>query len=463
MAQTPSHVRLTPYAGRQILTDLGLLVPRSYPKFIKIYPSLAQKNYIVMREAQNSASTGSVGMYTANKEFYQWQQKGKNAPSWKVTALVTGGGAGQNITVTVAAGYYQTSNGVAGSLSTPAPGHYYSNDTTGQVYQVVSVNTTTPSAHTVVLRPTDETITASVATTDLLVFEPTVVGEASGSQETIVQLDQKVTNYCATIKTTKTFSDWNLFEKLDIPNNPTGFDHYKPRQMWNEYDLFLLQQEKLLMFGKPFTNISGVVNQHTGLVPNVKANGQTDTTSTVVNAAFFENFRRLVDAEGYSDEFDYLLNLELRMKIENFIGSTYNAGAIVYKTGDAFSGEGAEINRNFKAYDVHGIKTNFRTYDYFSSANIYGAAVNTGYYNNAGLLIPRGEGVNPEDGTNVPRFNIRWQGMSESDTPIRMRATGGLAPTPTDDTEKLVISHVATKGLQAFGLNGYIWTQLAAA
>jgi len=461
MAGTPSHVRMTPFANRQILTDLGLLVPRSYPKFIKTYADLASKNYIVIREAQNSANTGAIGMYTKNKEFYQWQQKGKNAPSWRGSAA-TGTGAGANITTTVAAGYYQTSGGVAGVLSPPAPGHYYFNDTNGQSYQVVSVNSSTPGAHTVVLRPTDATVTATLLATDYLVFDPTVVGEGSGSQETIIQLDEKKTNYCATIKSTKSFSDWNLFETIDIPNDPSGFDHFKPRQMFNEYDLFLMQQEKLLMFGRPFTNIAGVVNQHTGLIPNVIANGQTDTTSTVVNAAFFQNFRRLTDAEGYSMEYDYLMSLELRMKVEDFLASTYTGGAIVYKNADAFEGAGAEINRNFKAYDVHGIKVNFMTYQYFSSANVYGTPVNSGFYNNAGLLIPRGDGVDPGDGTNVPRFNIRWQGQSEQDAPIRVRATGGLAPTPTDDTEKLVISHVTTKGLQAFGLNGYIWTKLSA-
>lgn len=458
-AGTPSHVRMTPFANRQILTDLGLLVPRSYTEFIKKYPTLASSNYIVTREAQNSASTGAIGMYTKNKEFYQWQQKGKNAPSWKVTTTVTGAGAGQNITVTVAAGYYQTSGGVAGVLSPPAPGHFYSNDTTGQVYQVVSVNSGTPSAHTVVLRPVDSTVTASVATTDLLVFEPTVVGEGSGSQETIIQLDERVANYCATIKSTKSFSDWNLFETIDIPNNPSGFDHFKPRQMYNEYDLFLMQQEKLLMFGKPFTNIAGVVNQHTGLIPQVIAGGQVDTTSTAINAAYFDSQKRLIDAEGYSNEYDALMNIEFRIKWENFLATTYTAGAIVYEK--AFEGDAMEINRNFKAYNINGIKTNVMTYDYFSSAKIYGAAVNSGIYNNACLMIPRGEGVDPDSGTNVPRFNIRWQGQSEQDAPIRVRATGGLAPTPTDDTEKLVISHVTTKGLQAFGLNGYMWTKLA--
>lgn len=456
MAGTPSHVRLSNGANRQILTDLSLLIPRSYPEFIKKYPDLASKNYIVTREYQSSVKAGAAGMYTPNKEYYHWTQKGKNAPSWKVTATVTGAGAGQNITVTVAAGYYQS----LGVYSPPAPGHYYRNDTTGQMYRVESVNSTTPNAHTVVLRPVKAAVTASVATTDLLVFSPTVVGERSGTQETIVQVDERINNFCATIKSSKTFTDWNLFERLDIPNNPAGFDHYKPRQMYNEYDLFLMQQETLLMEGDTFDNIPEVENQHTGLIPLVQAYGQTDTSSTTVNDAYFANLARLIDAEGYGKEYDSLLNFELRMKMENFIASTYTAGALVYALPEAFKGEGAEIWRNFKAYNIHGIQMNFFTYDYFSSANIYGAPINTGYYNNAALHIPRGFGVD-KNGTNVPRFDVRWQGQSAQDAPIRVRATGGLAPVPTNDVEELVISHVTYKGIQAFGMNGYIWTQLA--
>lgn len=448
MAQTPSHSYLPSGINYNYLTDLSLLVPRAYEKFIQIYPDLASKNYIILREAQGALK------YTPNKQFYQWQPMGKNAPSWKGSAIT--GAAGASVTTTVQAGYYTD----AGTLSPPAPGHYYFNDTNGQLYQVASVNRTTPNSHTVVLNQTDSTVATAILATDLLVFYPTVVGEKSGSQSTIAQNDIKVVNYCATIKTTKEFTDWALFERLDIPNSPAGFDHIKPRQMYNEYDLFLAQQELLTMFGKPFNNIAGVQNQHTGVVWNVINNGNADFTSTNVDSAFFDNLRRGIDANGYSDSYDWLMNIELRMKVENFIASTYNAGAIVYKNADAFAGQGATINRNFKAYDVHGITVNFKTYDYFSSANIYGGAPNSGYWNNAGLMIPRGDGIDPDTGLNVPRFSVRWQGQSEQDAPIKVRPTGGWAPTPTDDIEHLLISHVATKGVQMFGLNGYFFQQL---
>lgn len=445
--QTPSQVSLTPGVNYQFESDLALLVPRAYPKYINQFPSLASKNYILLREAQNA------GLYTNNKTFYQWTKKGKNAPSFQITTNATPGTPSG--TITCAAAYMYDSN----TLSPFGNGWYFRNQSTGQVVQLTncvnSVGVTTATATT-----TDGS-NLSILTTDLMTWSATVVGERSGSQTTMATIDVKVTNYCATIKTTQEFTDWAMFEKLDIPGDPAGFDRIRYRQSYDETDRFFFQQEDLLMFGKPITNITGVPNNHTGLLPNVIANGQTDVTSTVVNQAYFDQIRRNIDAQGYSMKFDALLNIELRIKWENFIMSTYNAGSIVLANRDAFVGEGATINRNFKAYDFHGIELDFMTYDYFSTANVFGGQPNTGLYNNAALLIPRGDGVDPEDGTNVPRFQIRWQGVGAGEAPVKMRLTGGLAPVPTNDVEELVVSHVTTKGLQAFGINGYQYLKLA--
>lgn len=444
--QIPSQVSLA-NINYQYESDLSMLVPRAYPKFIKQFPSLASKNYIVLREAQNA------GLYTANKTFYQWTQKGKNAPSFKVQTAVNPGSSSGTITCSTA---YQFD---ANTLSPFGNGWYFTNDTTGQTIQLT--NCVNSGGVTTATATTTDGTNLLINTTDLMTWDATVVGEASGTQTTMATIDVKVTNYCATIKSSQTFTDWSMFERLDIPNNPAGFDKIRFRQQADERDRFLFQQEKLLMFGRPITNISGVPNNHTGLIPNMQANATTDTTSTIVNQAYFDNINRNIDAQGYSDEFDALLNLELRMKWENFIASTFNAGAFTYLAEDAFKGQAAEVNRNFKAYSFHGKKLNFMTYDYFSTANVFGGQPNTGLWNNACALIPRGDGVNPEDGTNVPRFQIRWQGVTEGASAIKLRLTGGLAPIATDDIEHLIVSTVTTKGLQAFGINGYQWLQLA--
>lgn len=444
--QNPSQVSLS-NINYQYESDLSMLVPRAYPKFIKQFPWLASKNYIVLREAQGA------GVYTDNKQFYYWTQKGKNAPAFMVATAINSGTSSGTITCSTA---YQFDNN---TLSPLGNGWYYRNQTSGQVVQLSNV-VNSGGATTATATTTDGT-PLIIGATDLMTWSATVVGEASGSQTPMVTNDIKNTNYAATIKSTQIFTDWAMFERLDIPNSPSGYDKIRYRQQADERDRFLFQQEDLLMFGKPITNISGVPNNHIGLIPQVLVGGVTDLVSTVVNQAYFDNIRRNIDAQGYSMEYDALLNIELRMKWENFIASTFNAGSLVYKNEDAFKGEGAEINRNFKAYDFHGIKLNFMTYDYFSVANINGGAPNSGLYNNAALLIPRGEGIDPESGVNAPRFSVRWQGVSEGSSPIKLRLTGGLSPRETDDIEHLVVSTVTTKGLQAFGLNGYQFLQLA--
>jgi len=442
MAGQPSHISVA-QANRQLLSDLSLLNEATYPTFIERYPELLRDNYIVTRESQGALS------YTANKKFFHWTQSGKDIPMWKATADVTAvaGAAG---VATIASGYYKTS----GTYSAPAVGHYYMNDTNGELYNITAVNKATADAHTVTLKNVLAAGGVNIDTADALIYKPTIVGEASGTQQGLYRVDEKLTNYCATIKTSQTFTDWNLFEKIETP----GFNNsYKFRQQASERAKFMYDQEQLLMFIDSFDNVAGVTNQHRALIPLVKAYGQVDTSSTAINTAFFQGLARLIDAEGYSWEYDALMNINFRFKFEDYLRATYGAGGGI-QWAKAFSDGPMQINDNFNAYSVDGIKFNFTTYKHFSSAAIAGAAPNTGYYNNAALLIPRGFGVDGE-GTNVPRFAVRWQGESASDNPIRIRQTGGLAKPPTDDVENLTISHVTTKGIDPFGLNSYMWLQ----
>src|ERR1700760_3943787 len=91
-SQQPSQVGIQAGVTYQYESDLSMLVPRAYPKFIKQFPSLASKNYIVLREAQGS------GVYTPNKQFYQWTQRGKNIPQFQVSNTVSSGTSSGTIT-----------------------------------------------------------------------------------------------------------------------------------------------------------------------------------------------------------------------------------------------------------------------------------------------------------------------------------------------------------------------------
>lgn len=443
MAGQPSRISVS-QATRTLLSDLSMLNEQTYSVFIDKYPDLAKENYIVTREAQGA------GVYTDNRKFFHWTQKGKDIPMWQHTGVALATAAGVAGVATIAAGYYGTS----GTTSAPAVGHFYMNDTNGELYNITAVNKGTANAHTVTLKNVLAAGGVNLASTDALIYKPTIVGEASGTQQGLYSIDEKLTNYCATIKSSQKFTDWNLFEKIETPGYGNS---YKLRQQAKEQKKFMYDQEQLLMFIDSFDNVDGVVNQHRALIPLVKSYGQVDTSSTAINAAFFQGIARLIDAEGYSSEYDALMNINFRFKFEEYLRTTYGAnGSTIWA--EAFKDGPIAIKDAWRKYEVDGVIYNISTYKHFSSSAIAGAEVNTGYYNNACLMIPRGFGVQP-DGTNVPRFRVRYQAENEGDAAIKIRQTGGLAKPATDDTEHLIISHVANKGIDPFGLNGYMWLQ----
>src|ERR1700676_5037872 len=124
--QQPAQVGLQAGVTYQYESDLSMLVPRAYPKFIKQFPSLASKNYIVLREAQGS------GLYTPNKQFYHWTQRGKNIPIFQVLNPVASGTSSGTITLNPV---YQFDNN---TISPFGNGFYFVNNTTGQVVQLTN-------------------------------------------------------------------------------------------------------------------------------------------------------------------------------------------------------------------------------------------------------------------------------------------------------------------------------------
>ena len=175
--QQPSQVALSAGVTYQYESDLSMLVPRAYPKFIKQFPSLASKNYIVLREAQGS------GLFTHNKQFYQWTQKGKNIPIFQITNSVISATSSGTITLNPA---YQYDNN---TISPFGNGFFFVNNTSGQVVQLTNcVNTggvTTATATT-----TDGT-TLTILSTDWMQWKVTVVPESSGTQTTMSTVDVK--------------------------------------------------------------------------------------------------------------------------------------------------------------------------------------------------------------------------------------------------------------------------------
>lgn len=442
-----------PQATRQLLTDLGLLNPRSYPEFIEKYPSIVQDNYIVGME-----STGKI-LYTPNRVFYHWESLGKVLPAFRVNgggSPVTGS-AGADVTVTLTAGSHYNS----GADSPVAQGYEFTDNTTNRTYLVISVNKGTPSAHTAVLRPNKQSGATSIADGEQLNYKGRPhTEEGSGKKQGLFAREEKITGEATTIRTDQEFTDLNMFEKTDIPDSPAGYSFYRIRQTDKETERFSAVQELQLMLGDSTDNLAatGQNSAATGLVQQIFGRGQA-VNQSAVDAEYFRALKRRIEAEGFSSEYHLLADTELEIKVQDYLKGNYPAGQVVYAS---FNGsKDVALSQNFESYNIYGINYHIKSYKYFNAARTWGADLQTGFFNSFGIFIPQGEGVDPHTGLKVGRFTVRYQSTGEGG-PIVMVGSEGMFAEPKVGVEAVLrVSNVTYKGIESFGLNGYLDSKIA--
>lgn len=432
-------------ASRQLLTDLGLLVPRAYPEFVEKYPSIVQDNYIVGME-----SVGNL-LFTQNRVFYHWESFGKTLPAFRVTGAVSGS-AGADVTVVLSAASHYDS----GTKAPIAAGYEFTNNTTNQTFLVISINSGTPSAFSAVLRPNKQTGATVIADGEQFNYKGRPhTEEGSTKKQGLFAREEKISNEATTIRTDQDFTDLSMFEKTDVPDSPAGYSYYRIRQTDKETERFMGVQELQLMLGDSTDNL-GATNQNsnaTGLVQQVFARGQAVNQSGV-NASLFQALKRRIEAEGYSSEYHALLDTEYEIAVQDYIKGNYPAGQVVYAS---FNGQqSVALSQNFESYNIYGITYHLKSYKYFNASRTWGADLQTGFFQNFGLFIPQGTGMDPVTGKAVGRFTVRYQAQKEGDPIINVAQYGRWAEPPVGTDSILSISNITFKGIESFGLNGYL-------
>lgn len=431
----------------QQLSDLSMLSVRwgTWPTFIEKYPSLVAQSYILQAEGSGA------GLYTPTRQFRHWEPNGKTLPQFVAVAGVTGGGAGAAITVTLTAGSHISS----GALSPVAIGYVFENSRSGQVYRVSAVNKTVAGAHTATLVITDSAVIASVNINDVLIYRgPVLREEASTALDSEFRHEVAVTGECRTIRDDMTFTDRNLFEKTENPSGNYKFFNAQVNGVMTPR--FVAIQEQDLMLGVSANNLGVNNSAGRGLVPQVRAGG-TQVPGSAVDAAFWQSVKRRVAAEGYSNEYDLLADTELYMQIQDYIGTAFNNGAIIYEE-PASSKKPMDIARNYKSFNIHGVKFNLLDYYYFNQHASHGVPLaSTTSYDVFGLFIPQGEAPDAKTGAPVKRFAVRYEAENEGDAAVQSFEYGGMADANKNGTlTKSVVMHT-NKGIETFAVNGYLY------
>ena len=425
--------------GRQFVSDLSILKPQYYDKFIEKYGS---QNYTQLLEALGMKAT------VPSREFFHFESKGKlhSAVQLSGGALATVA-AGAAVDVTIAAGY------VDGGKSPLRVGEVVENAATGVQYKITAVASATVCTIKPLLAAIDANDDLGANSTAFLLFRGiTEAGEASSKFNSLTGLTEKKTFYTTEIREDFSITDRAKIEELYFEVN--GQAYYTYKGLDEAVRRFMNNKEFKLMFGSAADNITGTVGA-TGLIPQIKAGGQnyqwgTDSSFTIAD---FHALARLADFNGGAQEYHFLMDSYLRTAVDDSLFSTYGNGAILWA--NAGGSQDMAIKYGFDSLKIDGTTFHLKKYLPFNAEAVYGVTPTTSLYKNSGILIPMKEGRDAQSGDKIPSLRIVTNEV-EPGKEVKVWETGALAKVPTSDKMELNVHHMAYAGVQVFAANQYI-------
>ena len=425
--------------GRQFVSDLSILKPQYYDKFIEKYGS---QNYTQLLEA--------LGMKAVvpSREVFHFESKGKLHSAVQLNGgALASVAAGAAIDVEIAAGF------VDNGKSPLRVGEVVENAATGVQYKIMAVASATVCTIKPLLSTIDANDDLGATSTAFLLFRGiTEAGEASTKTSTLTGLTEKKTFYTTEIREDYSITDRAKIEELYF--SVDGQAYYTYKGLDEAVKRFMNNKEFKLMFGSAANNITGTVGA-TGLIPQIKAGGQnyqwgTDSAFTIAD---FHALARLADFNGGAQEYHFLMDSYLRTAVDDSLFSTYGNGAILWA--NAGGSQEVALKYGFDSLKIDGTTFHLKKYLPFNAEAVYGVAPTTSLYKNSGILIPMKEGRDANTGDKIPSLRIVSNEV-EAGKEVKVWETGALAKVPTSDKMELNVHHMAYCGLQVFAANQYI-------
>lgn len=425
---------------RQFVSDLSILKPQYYDKFIEKYGS---QNYTQLLEALGMKAT------VPSREYFHFESKGKLH-----SAVQLNGGTLTNVAAGAAIDVVISNSFVDNGKSPLRVGEVVENAATGVQYKITAV----ASATACTIKPLSASIDANTdlgadSTAFLLFRGITEAGEASSKFNTLTGLTEKKTFYTTEIREDFSITDRAKIEELYF--NVDGQAYYTYKGLDEAVRRFMNNKEFKLMFGKPTDNITGTVGA-TGLVPQIEAGGQTyqwNASSSGFTIDDFHALARLADFNGGAQEYHFLMDSYLRTVVDDALFNKYQNGAIVWA--NAGGSQELAVKYGFDSLKIDGTTFHLKKYLPFNAEAVYGVAPTTEYYKNSGILIPMKEGRDAANGDKIPSLRIVTNEV-EAGKDVKVWETGALAKVPTSDKMELNVHHMAYCGIQVFGANQYI-------
>lgn len=445
----PSNISQAVSNRAILLTDLQMLKPHCYPQFVENY---GQQSYIVILDMLGKTEK------IQGRDYHHFENRGKLHSKVTVQTAVVAPAAGADVTVVATAGDHFNS----GTQSPWRVGETVRTSSSGFEGKVVSVNKTTPNAHSAVIRPHKTTVAfVSAGSANLLAGEMlqfmggTEAGERSAAIDPLIPLPRKISNTTTEVRDCWRETDRSLIEELNYTVDGQPFFKYKG--MGDTQKRFMNNKALKLMYGDVADNLGalgGSVGTQ-GLIPRVRIDGQTQAyTAGSLGIPDIHSVSRLLDFNGGAQEYHWLQDVFQNQEFNDELFQQYNGGAIIWNS----VGGSAEIaiGYGFKSVEIDGYVYHVRKEPTFNPQVVWGAAptVGTPEFQNFGVFIPQKQFTDPVRKVTLPAASIVYN-AAPGESELKVWETGAFAKENKTEVAELAVHFLCYPGGRWFGVNQY--------
>ena len=470
----PGAISVSGGVTRALISDLQLLTPQYYNKYVEKYGSeeffMWLATYGGMEEVKN-------------RNFFWFENRGKLMVAVSNKTLITGVTAGGSITVQIAAADIFAQNGTTNQspLRVGETVRIASTNVEGYISAVTTTTLTNDTA-TVLPKQTGQKLVSAGQASSLLAGEVLIfggntdVGEASSSIEPLIHLDKKYENNITEMR--ESWSATDLAEMAEVfyssgvsgteaaGGGQSGTSFFTLKGLKKANTRYLNNIESKLMRGdiqnNTAINTTSVGTQ--GFIPKIQADGETVSyTPGTLDIAKLHEITRIMDVNGCAKDNLWLQDIYQRQNFSDGIFKEFPAGAWVWGSNE--KSEEANINYGVQSIMIDGYRFGVKKYSQFNTEVTTGLTPTTDAFRNYGIICPQGSTRDAKDSTKeYKNIQVMYQAPVKGGTignGIRVWQWGGGSMNPTDGTMRDHVEMIAYRGLRVAAANQFIQVQSA--
>jgi hypothetical protein len=467
----PGQISTSTGPTRALMSTLQILKPHWYNKFVEKY---GDENWTWWISAYGGMEE------VKGRDYFWFENRGKLMQAVGVAAAVTANTNGATVTFTLASGFHFDS----GTLTPIRVGETVRVASTNVEGEIIAITDTTPNAFQFQVRPKQTGQNLATAgstqflTTDYLLLGGDMdAGEASGSINPQIHLDQRYSNTTTEMRETWRATDRAEMEEVFYDSGVSGSEPLGGAQAGTSYFTYkgLVKANQRYVNNVEFKLMRGDIVNNTGLntttsvgtqgvIPKIQEDGEVvGYTPGNLDIAKLHEITRIMDANGCAKQNQWLMDVFQKQDFSDSLFQAFPAGAFVWGQGE--KSEEASVAYGFKSIYIDGYLFQTAKYKQFNSEVVYGVTPTIDYFRNFGMIIPQGTTRDARDSTRVYKnLTIMFQQPPAGGTignGIRVWQHGGGSRNPTNGTMNDNIEMIGYRGPRICAANQFLLVQSA--